>query len=333
MFVRRVSPQVKAGGTHRFHDSAAVESKHRESLKSHGTKIRVRTDTQTEADLLSVTQEELVYDAVENLLGATTTAVDTATDSSATEDATIEVATEVAYVVLDKVVTTNRLVYGSIRDHLVHKEILLSWGEVVGMFVHCFPSVRQHLRNSETTWHIAQHCTYERDDKRYQYWGTDTAYRYSSRHGCRRRRDMVRVGLQGEHLAEMVAFVRVTLPVDPTSREDAPAPRQVVGALVRWLTPHARAIIHDGSPTCPGPLCYTHNLWEWHKTTRRRDAISGYRYGRLPQQQKAWLQPESKRQSQLFASYDVVELETCGKYANVTPDFSTDGFLESVSWP
>jgi len=233
VFVRRVSTQVKAGGTHRFHDSAAVESKHRESLKSHGTKIRVRTDTQTEADLLSVTQEELVYDAVENLLGATTTAVDAATDASATEDATTEVpTTEVANVVVDRVVATNRLVYGSIRDRLVHKEILLSWGEVVDMFVHCFPAVRQHLRNSETTWHIAQHCMYERDDKRYHYWGTDTAYSQSSRHGCRRRRDVVRVGLQGEHLAEMVAFVRVTLPVDPTSREDVSAPRQVRPLLV-----------------------------------------------------------------------------------------------------
>ena len=91
--------------------------------------------------------------------------------------------------------------------------------------------------------------------------------------------------------------------------------------------------MYDGSPTCPGPLRYTHNLWEWHETENRREAISGYRFGRLPSKQKAWLQPESKRRSHLFASYDIVELETFGKYANVSPDFCTNGFLESVSWP
>jgi hypothetical protein len=74
-------------------------------------------------------------------------------------------------------------------------------------------------------------------------------------------------------------------------------------------------------------------LWQWHKTDNQRTAISGYRYGRLPATQKSWLQPTSKRQSQLFASYDIVELETFGKYANVSPDYSSNGFLQSVSWP
>ena len=89
--------------------------------------------------------------------------------------------------------------------------------------------------------------------------------------------------------------------------------------------------MHDGEPTCPGPLCHTHNLWEWHKVDKR-EAISGYRYGRLSGEQKQWLQPESKRAELLFASYDVIELQTIGKYANVTPDFDGKGFLQSVSW-
>ena len=107
---------------------------------------------------------------------------------------------------------------------------------------------------------------------------------------------------------------------------------QVVGALVRWFTPHADALMSGDSPTCPGPLCHSHNLWSWHRTEVRRTAISGYHYGRLPDAQKAWLQPQSKREALHFASYDVVELQTLGKYANVTPDFCTNGFLESVSW-
>ena len=63
--------QVQVGGTHRFHNSAAVEAKHRESLKSNGKKVRIRTDTETEQDLLRVTQEELVFDTVQTLLDDT----------------------------------------------------------------------------------------------------------------------------------------------------------------------------------------------------------------------------------------------------------------------
>ena len=48
--------QVKWGGTHRFHDTAAVEAKHRISLKSHGGKVCVRSDTHVEKDLLRINQ-------------------------------------------------------------------------------------------------------------------------------------------------------------------------------------------------------------------------------------------------------------------------------------
>ena len=48
--------QVKWGGTHRMHDTAQVEAKHRISLKSHGRKVHVRSDTQVEKDLLRINQ-------------------------------------------------------------------------------------------------------------------------------------------------------------------------------------------------------------------------------------------------------------------------------------
>ena len=88
--------------------------------------------------------------------------------------------------------------------------------------------------------------------------------------------------------------------------------------------------MHDGEPTCPGPLRHSHNLWSWHRTDVRRPAISGFRFGRLPDEQKVWL--ESKREGLLHASYDVVEVGSIDKYANITPDFCSDGYLESVSW-
>ena len=207
------------GGTHRFHDAAAVEAKHRISLKSHGTKIRVRTDTQTENDLLSVTQEELIYDALVDLLkkpSPTTTEV--VTDDTTATSSKISVT---------KLITTLTQVYGRIRDHLVHKEVLVSWGELVDKCVHCFPSVGQHVHNSETTWQIGQHCLHDTDGTRYHYWGTDTAYNHASRNGSRRRRDMVHVSLNGEHLAEIVCFVRVILPALPTSCGDTSARPEV----------------------------------------------------------------------------------------------------------
>ena len=92
----------------------------------------------------------------------------------------------------------------------------MSWAELVDMFVHCFPAVSEHVRNGETLWEVGQHCVHDNCGKRYHYWATDTAYPHQSRYGMRRRRDMVHVkGLTGVHLAEIVCFVRVTLPPPP----------------------------------------------------------------------------------------------------------------------
>ena len=187
------STQVKWGGTHRFHDAAAVEAKHRISLKSHGTKIRVRTDTETEMDLLSVTQEELVYDTVQELLDVVTVSEEMDPSLPTTEEAT----TAHESVSVTGVVTTANIVS---RDHLVHEEVLVSWGELVNKFVHCFPSVGPHVDDGETLWEISQHCLHEINGERYHYWGTDSSYTHASRLGIRRRRDMIHVtGLEGNH--------------------------------------------------------------------------------------------------------------------------------------
>ena len=318
---------MKLGGTHRFHDTANQEAKHRVSLKSNGEKIRVRSDTQTEQDLLRVTQEELVFESVEGFL------------NDMVEDTPANLAEEIAKYygscrVLrtdDSVRLTSPLlidqdVCDDKRDHLVHQEVLLSWREVLYMFVHCFPDVAPV--QEKVKWGVYQHCSHKINGTNYHYWGTDNGYPAISRGGVRRRRDMVRVSLGGVHLAEIVCFVKALLPSKNSPDEGV----QFVGALVRWLTAHEYAVMKKGSPTCPGPLRNSHNLWAWHRTDIQRPAISGYRFGRLPQVQKTWLEPSSKRDSLLFASYDVVELQCIGKYANVTPDFCTNGFLESVSW-
>ena len=89
--------------------------------------------------------------------------------------------------------------------------------------------------------------------------------------------------------------------------------------------------MYNDEPTCPGPLRRTHNLWKWHRTDVQRTAITGYRFGRLSETQKNWL--TDCREDLMYASYDVVEFASLGKYANVAPDFDRrGGFLESVSW-
>ena len=207
-------PQVKWGGTHRFNDAASVEAKHRISLKAHGEKVRVRSDTQTEKDLLRVVQEELVFESLEELLH----------DSS--EDPTLTVAEEIAEynakcnscplrnetVSLTVPLHVEKVVFGDQkREQLVHREVLLSWGEVFYKFSHCFPAFT-HVK--ETTWGVYQHALHEINGERYHYWGTDTGYPAISRGGVRRRRDMVRVSLRdgGQHRAQIVCFVKARIP-------------------------------------------------------------------------------------------------------------------------
>ena len=323
--------QVKWGGTHRFNDTVDVESKHRISLKSHGDKIRVRTDTQTEQDLLRCVQEEVVFETLDELL--TETAAEAPTVTISQEIAAYEKAntdqTVVSTVSLTSPLCIEKYVSRDQHGHLVAREVLLSWGELFRMFGHCFPSFVNVRVQDDTVWGVYQHALHETNGvSRYHYWCTDTRYTAIQRGGSRRRRDMVRVsGVDGQHLAQIVCFVKARHPNPPTP--DTPPE---VGVLVRWLTPHEAAIMYGGEPTCPGQLCHSHNLWSWHRTDVRRPDISGYRYGRLTDTQKSWLDPPSRRESLLFASYDVIELQSIGKYANVSPDFCTNGFLESVSW-
>ena len=213
-YPRAHTRQVKWGGTHRFNDAAAVEAKHRVSLKSHGEKIRVRTDTQTEKDLLRVTQEELVLDSLEELL------------DDMSEDPSLSIAEEIAAYDADPTCTEavrltvplhiNMHVYDDQREHLVHREVLLSWGEMLDKFDHCFPSVVS--LHDEITWGVYQHAQHELNGARYHYWCTDTGYPAISRGGVRRRRDMIRVsGLGGQHLAQLVCFVKALLPAPSDS--------------------------------------------------------------------------------------------------------------------
>ena len=230
------------GGTHRFNDAALVEAKHRVSLKSHGQKIRVRSDTQTEKDLLRVTQEELVFEALQELL-----------DEEKEEDPPVRVTEEIAAynavrtpretVILTSPLHILKHVDGTQREHLVHSEVLLSWGELFHMFLHCFPAVAPVQES--TKWGVYQHAVHQISGERYHYWGTDTRYPNISRGGVRRRRDMVRVSLRGEHRAEIVCFVKASTPPPPGTIKSP----QVSGIYdLKHVTWHA--LHHPYTETC-----------------------------------------------------------------------------------
>jgi len=203
------------GGTHRFNDAAAVEAKHRVSLKEHGKKVRVRSDTQTEKDLLRVTQEELVYECLEEILHKEME--DNRPPTRAEEVAAhADEPAPKASVHLTSALHTDKHVFDDQRHRLVHQEVLLSWAEVLKEFVHCFPAIAPVQQQAK--WGIYQHAVHEHaDGKRYHYWGTDTRYPAIARGGVRRRRDMIRVsdGKGGEHRAEIVCFVKARLPPPP----------------------------------------------------------------------------------------------------------------------
>ena len=332
-------PQVQWGGTHRFNDTAAVEAKHRVSLKSHGGKVRVRRDTLTEQDLLRVSQEELVFETMEHCLNnaaASQCDEDSGDDAVAAQTITVGVGVGVAKKTITAgvgVVVATHVHGEGDRDMLIHQEVLLSWGEVLDMFQHCFPCVV--CVPQQTTWEVCQHAIqHGKGGTRYHYWATDTRYVNASGAGLRSRRDMVRVSHHGaEHVCEIVCFVKARFPI-PASPGNKAKFGERVGVLVRWMSPHPSAVIQNGLPMCPG-LRNTHRLWAWHQTDEKdgvRLAISGYRLGRLPAQQKQWLRPRVKREGLLRASHDVLAFESIGKYANVTKDFCTDGYLESESW-
>ena len=133
---------MKWGGSHRFNDTVDVESKHRISLKSHGEKIRVRTDTQTEKDLLRCVQEEVVFATLDELIE------ETAEDPGLTiaeEIKQYQKANDVSNALHEIIRLTAPLHVDKYvdRDHhgrLVDREVLLSWGELFHKFSHCFPA-------------------------------------------------------------------------------------------------------------------------------------------------------------------------------------------------
>ena len=180
--------------------------------------------------MLRVTQEELVYDTLQELL-----------DGKSEDPPPVTIAEEIAAykaddpachetVTLTAALLVDIHVYDDQREHLVDREVLLSWGELLDKFDHCFPSVAR--LHDQITWGVYQHALHQLNEARYHYWGTETRYPAISRGGIRRRRDMIRIsGLGGQHLAEIVCFVRARLPTTSTCVDTTTNAREVSALL------------------------------------------------------------------------------------------------------
>ena len=150
----------------------------------------------------------------------------------------------------------------------------------------------------------------------------------------RKRRDFMRVEGRENNTAlsvQVQMFVRVSglhaagidvpehLLAPPNDTCDG---NMVTFALVRWLSPHPRAIVRDRllRPICPAPFDINHALWTFSRTDRAR----GYFTDRLFSRQLHLFPgstPELKRavvRTHTHAMYDLIHLQTFKRYMNCT---------------
>ena len=75
----------------------------------------------------------------------------------------------------------------------------------------------------------------------------------------------------------------VTVPEDLLDAPNSTCNRNsVTFTLVRWLTPHPRAIIRDDRlrPMCPAPFDINHALWTFARTPRQRGYFTDHLFAR-----------------------------------------------------
>ena len=114
-------------------------------------------------------------------------------------------------------------------------------------------------------------------------------------------------------------------------------PSSVVLALVRWLSPHPRAIIRDAEqrPICSPPFDINHALWTYTKTPHARFAFRGHMFGR--QRGVFGSDADTQRSAidrDMFAHYDLLDPRSFQSYVNCTSvDEDPCTFLETITLP
>ena len=126
----------------------------------------------------------------------------------------------------------------------------------------------------------------------------------------------------------------ITLPHHLTPTTDG----RIILTLIRWLSPHPRAILRDKSlrPVCPPPLDINHSLWKFTETRRpmlTNDTIvrnlNLYDGDDIPQRERC-AHLESR------ATYDLIVPQSIDYFINCTrSDEQSEGntILETITIP
>ena len=166
-----------------------------------------------------------------------------------------------------------------------------------------------------------------------------------------KRRDFVRLNTPEDedtvYSVQVIMFVRVSgftsagvtvpeflrVPPNSTCNRD-----QVTFALVRWLSPHPRALLRDDKrlPLCPPPFGTNHALWTFTKCTTARGYMSDHLFIR-----QLHMFPGSDRQTQRqralsmrYARYDLIHIETIDVFMNCTRvNNDNDTIMETITLP
>ena len=116
------------------------------------------------------------------------------------------------------------------------------------------------------------------------------------------------------------------------------SPDRVPLALVRWLSPHPRAVLRDSElrPVCPPPFDVNHALWRFSKTDRRRIPFQGRNISR----QIDMFDGDNVREQREHADrlkcawYGLVRIGAIDKYMNCTCiDNDSELILQTITLP
>ena len=135
---------------------------------------------------------------------------------------------------------------------------------------------------------------------------------------------------------EVPAYLRSELQYDSDSDTDTTDCLKF--ALVRWLSPHPRAVLRDSEsrPVCPPPFDVNHALWSFSRTPRQRIAFYRRNITRqlslFPGNNDMERRAHARRLS--HAWYDLVAVDTIEKYMNCTfVDNDSDTILQTITLP
>jgi len=160
------------------------------------------------------------------------------------------------------------------------------------------------------------------------YWATDSRYPYYG--GMRRDFVEVDFGEGKRAMAQLVAFVHLrSLP-----EKELATQKKIV--LVRWLTTSPKSLAEGREfdrPLLPYPLSNNHCLWTWAKLPRMRSMFLRRGFNRsLPRLTDSWPQELQVRllHKEKYAFYDVINIDSIIRHANVSQDPTTGHMLQTL---